>query len=70
MALYLNKDTVYRAAKPRDKECFINDAEGFIWSSEKTAPKYGSSSLPSKGSEKTFVWRASGHHVRKCQAQS
>ncbi|WP_260839351.1 integrase arm-type DNA-binding domain-containing protein [Methylomonas koyamae] len=52
MAFHLNKDTVYRAAKPRDKECFINEGEGFIWSSEKTAPKYGSSSSPSKGSEK------------------
>lgn len=28
MALHLNKDTVYRAAKPRDKEFFINDGGG------------------------------------------
>lgn len=28
MALHLNKDTVYRAAKPSNKEYFINDGGG------------------------------------------
>lgn len=28
MALHINKDTVYRVAKPRDKEYFINDGGG------------------------------------------
>jgi integrase len=30
MAIELNKDTVYRAAKPRDKEYFINDGGGLF----------------------------------------
>ena len=28
MAIHLNKDTVYRSAKPSDKEYFINDGGG------------------------------------------
>lgn len=28
MSLNINKDTVYRAAKPKDKDYFINDGDG------------------------------------------
>ncbi|WP_445370665.1 integrase arm-type DNA-binding domain-containing protein [Methylomonas sp. HW2-6] len=52
MALHLNKDTIYRRQSLAIKNTLSTTGEGFIWSSEKTAPKYGSSSLPSKGSEK------------------
>ena len=30
MAVNLNKDTVYRAAKPQEKDYFINDGGGLV----------------------------------------
>lgn len=71
MALHLNKDTVYRAAKPRDKEYFINDGGGlYLVVGKKRHQNMEVHLYLRREAKKTFVWRVSGHHVGKCQAQS